>query len=173
MPSLATRAIEDSRADRELKHVEQSRDLGSVAREVEDRLELSQVLGVEVRRPPILNRHLEWTTGTKRIRAPGTLRTPPRARLESRRACSTPEPPRECAASCSPCPSRLSGDHRAPPCTARCRASKRKYWAFRYMLMAKSGAALRSISRPAVSSPWRPWVHETSPNSSANMSAHR
>jgi hypothetical protein len=51
--SLATRNVEDAGATREREQLDQSRDLLAVADEAEDGLVLQQIVGVEVRRPPI------------------------------------------------------------------------------------------------------------------------
>ena len=61
MTALAAGDVEDPRAGRKSEHVDQPGDLTAVAREVEDRAVLEQVVGVEVFGPPVA---LRAGTGT-------------------------------------------------------------------------------------------------------------
>jgi hypothetical protein len=63
--TLSAGAVENPRADRKLEDVDQARDFAPVAREVEEGLELEEVPGAEVRRPPLGGRRIEdggWTS---------------------------------------------------------------------------------------------------------------
>ena len=53
MPSLAARHVEKPSAGWQLENVEQPRHFVPVALEREERLVLEQILGVEIRRPPV------------------------------------------------------------------------------------------------------------------------
>ena len=53
MASLAARAFENASARRESEDLDQPRDLSPVPLEREERLVFEEVLGVEVRRPPV------------------------------------------------------------------------------------------------------------------------
>jgi hypothetical protein len=53
MAPLPTRHVEDARARGQLEDLEQTRGLAPVALEREERFVFKQVLGIEIRRPPI------------------------------------------------------------------------------------------------------------------------
>lgn len=53
VPPLPARYVEEPRAGRESKHLQQAPDLRAIFGQAEDRLELQQVLRTEVRRPPL------------------------------------------------------------------------------------------------------------------------
>jgi len=67
MAALAARNVEDPRAGSEAKYIDQPGDLAAVAREVEDRAVLEQVVGVEVLGPPVALRAGtgNWEPGTE------------------------------------------------------------------------------------------------------------
>ncbi len=73
MAALAARDVEDPRAGRQAKHIDQPADLSAVAREVEDRAVLEQVVRVEVLRPPVACRAgTGWRPPEAGRREPGT-----------------------------------------------------------------------------------------------------
>ena len=53
MTPLTARDIQNARASGKAKQLDQPTDIATIAREIEDRLILEQILGVEVRLPPI------------------------------------------------------------------------------------------------------------------------
>lgn len=63
--TLPARHVEDARAGGQLQDLEQTRDLSSVTLEREERFVLQQVLGVEVRRPPVGLRGGQKKTGSR------------------------------------------------------------------------------------------------------------
>jgi hypothetical protein len=65
MATLPTGHVEDARAGGQLQYLEQARDLSSVTLEREERFVLEQVLGVEVRRPPVGLRGGQKKTGSR------------------------------------------------------------------------------------------------------------
>jgi hypothetical protein len=65
--SLAARHVEQARTGGQREDLDQPRDLATVAREVEDRFVLEEVMGVEVRLPPFarLSRRAQKKTGSR------------------------------------------------------------------------------------------------------------
>jgi hypothetical protein len=65
--TLAARHIEDPRTRRKCEELHEPRHLAPVAREIEDRLVLEQVVRVEVRLPPLasLLRRTQKKTGSR------------------------------------------------------------------------------------------------------------
>ena len=53
MPALPTGNVEDPRTDRQLEDLDEPRRIAAVLLRGEERLVLEQVVGVEVRRPPL------------------------------------------------------------------------------------------------------------------------
>jgi hypothetical protein len=64
MPTLAARHVENARAGRHSEDVDHSRDFLSISLELEDRLVLEKVVGIEVRLPPFAF-FLQKNTGSR------------------------------------------------------------------------------------------------------------
>jgi hypothetical protein len=67
MAALPARDVEESRAARQREDIHQAGDFAAILGEVEDRLVLQQILGVEVRRPPVglLRARAQKNTGSR------------------------------------------------------------------------------------------------------------